>query len=279
MAEAGWADPAAQLGRPAGRLRRGEPRPDAAASRCPWSAAAGSASAVEVQRRLADLAGEFVASGECGDAVPDAAEIVALWQETLDRLARRDLDALTGRCDWVLKYLLLDRFRGRRGLTLGLARHEGARSAVLQPRPAGGAVLADGGGGAGGRHAVRRRRSSASSPSRRTTRGPTCGRTPLRRFGEHVATLNWDRIRFRLQSARYWWSETVLAMPDPSRLGREESEPLLAKSATLTELIEAVGTERGAGIVLQQLADAAIRGARQLELGQRLVRTGAGRPR
>ena len=65
----------------------------------------------------------------------------------------------------------------------------------------------------------------------------------LRRFGEHVSTLNWDRIRFRLQSARYWWSETVLAMPDPSRLGKAESEPLLAKSATLAELVEAVGTE------------------------------------
>ena len=65
----------------------------------------------------------------------------------------------------------------------------------------------------------------------------------LRRFGEHVASLNWDRIRFRVQSARYWWSETVLAMPDPSRLGRAESEPLLEKSATLAELVEAVGGE------------------------------------
>jgi proteasome accessory factor A len=65
----------------------------------------------------------------------------------------------------------------------------------------------------------------------------------LRRFGEHVATLNWDRIRFRLPTDRYWWSETVLAMPDPSRLGREESEPILAKATTLAELVAAVGGE------------------------------------
>jgi proteasome accessory factor A len=65
----------------------------------------------------------------------------------------------------------------------------------------------------------------------------------LRRFGEHVASLNWDRMRFRLPSDRYWWSETVLAMPDPSRLGKAESEPLLERCATLAELVAAVGTE------------------------------------
>ncbi len=37
----------------------------------------------------------------------------------------------------------------------------------------------------------------------------------LRRFGEHVSTLNWDRMRFRLATDRYWWSESVLGMPDP----------------------------------------------------------------
>ena len=149
---------------------------------------------------------------------------------------------LTGRCDWVLKYLLLDRFRGRRGLTW--ASPDMKCSTCCSP-------ASTRRRGCSGRWRRRgrwrtcppRKRWNASSPSRRTTRGPTCGRTRLRRFGEHVASLNWDRIRFRLQSARYWWAETVLAMPDPSRLGREESEPLLAKSATLAELIEAVGTE------------------------------------
>ena len=66
----------------------------------------------------------------------------------------------------------------------------------------------------------------------------------LRRFGEHVVDAQLGPHPLPpADSARYWWSETVLAMPDPSRLGRAESEPLLAKSATLAELVEAVGTE------------------------------------
>jgi proteasome accessory factor A len=241
LAEAGWADPATQLDDPLAvfaevsrDLTLQKPLPLVGRGR--------QHTAVEVQRRLADLAGEFVGSGECGDAVPDAARIVALWHETLDRLARRDLDALAGRCDWVLKYLLLDRFRGRRGLSWAspdmkcldllfssLDPQEGlfwqmAAAGQVEEMPA--------------PETVERFVAEPPDDTRAYLRAHA-----LRRFGEHVATLNWDRIRFRLPTDRYWWSETVLAMPDPSGLGREESEPLLAKSATLAELIEAVATE------------------------------------
>jgi len=241
MAEAGWADAAAQLDDPLAAFA--EVSRDLTLKKAlPLVGRGRQGSAVEIQRRLADLAGEFVASGEGGDAVPDAAAIVALWQETLDRLARRDLEALTGRCDWVLKYLLLDRFRARRGLAWespdmkcldllfsSLDPQEGlfwqmAAAGQVENMPAS--------------ETIERFVAEPPDDTRAYLRAHA-----LRRFGEHVATLNWDRIRFRLQSDRFWWSEAVLAMPDPSRLGRAESEPLLAKSETLTELIAAVGTE------------------------------------
>jgi proteasome accessory factor A len=242
MAEAGWADPTVQLDNPlaafaevsrdltlkkplalVGRGRRG--------------------TAVEVQRRLADLAGEFVASDECGDAVPDAAEIVALWQETLDRLERADLDGLAGRCDWVLKYLLLARFRGRRGLSWSSPDMKCLDLLFSSLDPQEGLFWQM--AAAGQVEDV----PPAATVERFVTEPPDDTRAylrahALRRFGEHVATLNWDRIRFRLPTDRFWWSEAVLAMPDPSRLGREECEPILAQCATLAELVEAVGAEQ-----------------------------------
>jgi proteasome accessory factor A len=116
MAEAGWADPAAVLDDPLAAAP--EVSRDLTLKQPLAMAGRGRRhTAVEVQRRLADLAGEFVASGECGDAVPDAEAIVAAWRETLDLLERRELGALARRCDWVLKYLLLDRFRARKGLS------------------------------------------------------------------------------------------------------------------------------------------------------------------
>ena len=142
----------------------------------------------------------------------------------------------------MLKYQLLDRFRGRRGLTWAspdmkcldlLFSSLDPQEGLFWQMAAAGQV---------------ENMPTAETVERYVAEPPDDTRAylrahALRRFGEHVASLNWDRIRFRLQSDRYWWSETVLAMPDPSRLGRAESEPLLEKSATLAELVEAVGTE------------------------------------
>ncbi len=241
MAEAGWADPALQLDDPLAAFA--EVSRDLTLRRPLSLVGRGRhGSAVEVQRRLADLAGEFVASGECGEAVPDAADVIALWHDTLDRLARRDLAALTGRCDWVLKYLLLDRFRGRRGLTWASPDMKCLDLLFSSLDPQEGLFWQMASAG------QVEQMPSAETVERFVAEPPDDTRAylrahALRRFGEHVAALNWDRFRFRLPSARYWWAETVLVMPDPSRLGRAESEPLLANSATLAELVEAVGVE------------------------------------
>jgi proteasome accessory factor A len=239
MAEAGWADPGVQLDDPLAAasdvsrdLTLRKPLPLAGRGR--------KASAVEVQQRLADLAGEFVASGDCGDAVPDAEAVVACWRQTLRLLARRDLDALAGRCDWVLKYLLLDRFRGRRGLSWSspevkcldlLFASLDPEEGLFWQMAAAGQVEAMPGG-----EVIERFVNEPPDDTRAYLRAHA-----LRRFGEHVASMNWDRIRFRMPADLTWWSETVLSLPDPSRHGRAESEPILARCATPAELVEAVG--------------------------------------
>lgn len=65
-------------------------------------------SALDLQRRFFDAASEFAAQGECEETVPRAGEILALWGDTLDRLAARDWDTLSRRLDWALKRSLLE---------------------------------------------------------------------------------------------------------------------------------------------------------------------------
>lgn len=66
------------------------------------------ATALEVQQRMLALAHDH--RERCGfESVPRADEILALWQDTLDKLAARDFDALLGRLDWVLKRALIER--------------------------------------------------------------------------------------------------------------------------------------------------------------------------
>jgi proteasome accessory factor A len=197
---------------------------------------------VEVQRALADLAGEFVSSGAAAELVPGAEAIVGCWRETLEMLVKRDLGALARRCDWALKLLLLDRQRTRRNLSWqapeiraldllfsSLDPQEGlfwqmAAAGLVENMPA--------------PETVERFHHEPPEDTRAYLRAHV-----LRRFGNHVVHMDWDRVRFRLQTDRYWWSETVLDMSEPTRFTKADSEAALERCGTLSELIEAVGAD------------------------------------
>jgi proteasome accessory factor A len=241
MMEAGWTDPGLLLDDPLAAAS--EVSRDLSLTRAlPLVQRGRKATAVEVQQGLADLAGEFLAAGLVEEAVPGARAIVDCWQTTLAMLKQRDLAALARRCDWVLKYLLLERQRGRKGLSwqspevkcldLLYASLDPEEGLFWQMNAAG---LVE---GMPDPERIERFVQEPPDDSRAYLRAHV-----LRRFGEHIADLDWDRIRFRLDSGRLWWAETVLAMPDPHRLGRDESAPILERCASLQALIEAVGGE------------------------------------
>jgi proteasome accessory factor A len=241
MAEAGWTDPRLLLDDPLAAAHAVSrdlslKQPLALAGRGRY------ANAVQVQQSLADLAGEFVASGAASDVVPGAEAIVASWRETVDLLRRRELAALMRRCDWALKYLLLERHRARKGLSWSAAEMKALdlRYSSLDPDE-----------GLFWQMARAGQVDSMPAPERIEhffREPPDDTRAYLRAhvlrcFGEHVADLNWGWIRFRLRTHPFWRSESLIAMPDPSRFGRAESDPLLARSQTLEELVDAVGAE------------------------------------
>ncbi|HEY7313009.1 MAG TPA: proteasome accessory factor PafA2 family protein [Gemmataceae bacterium] len=198
------------------------------------------ASAVEVQQRLAELAGEFVASGAAGDSVAGAEDILACWRQTLDWLARRDLAALARRCDWALKFLLLDRQRGRHGLTWRSPEVKclDLRYASLDPRDGLFLQLSAAGHVEAMPSAERIERFMSEPPDE--TRAYLRVHL-LRRFGEDVMDMDWDRIRFRVETDHYWSPGLWLGMRDPCAWGRESSEELFAHCSSLRELIESVG--------------------------------------
>jgi Pup amidohydrolase len=245
MLEAGWCDPAWLLDDPLAcawqvsrDLTLAEPLPLAVRGK--------KASAVDVQRRLADLAGEFVASGEAGDSVPGAEEIVACWQDTLEMLRRRDLPGLARVCDWALKYLVLDRQRGRRGWGWRSAEVKALdlRYASLDPEEGLFLRLAGSGSveGMPAEEQVQRFVEEPPEDTRAYLRAHL-----LRRLGEEVRAVDWDRIGFQAREGSYRWAYRWLGMPDPARWGRAESERVLARCRTAEEFVEAVGEPEPAG--------------------------------
>lgn len=101
--EAGELDDAPRLRRPLRALRAFTDDPDLRAT----AALAGGrrVSALEIQRTYLDACRRFIDRHAVVDA--RAAEVVHLWQETLDAL-ERDPSSLVGRLDWVTKRHLLD---------------------------------------------------------------------------------------------------------------------------------------------------------------------------
>jgi len=240
MIEAGWTDPTLCLDDPVDAaseisrdLRLQQRLPTAVRGRC--------MTALEIQQAVADLAGEFVAGGAAEGIVPGAEEIVSLWRDTLELLARREVEALARRCDAWLKFLLLDRQRDRRGLAWSSDRMRMADSlfASLDPEvslffqaAATGCVerMPD-------RGTIERFLRQPPDDTRAYFRAHV-----LRRYGQAVSSMDWSRIVFRVPGSRYWWSTSEIPMPDPRRLTRPETESLLNECSTLEEVVEAAHT-------------------------------------
>ena len=65
--------------------------------------------AVELQLRFLEDAARFAERGGCSGIVPGFTEVLRLWEDTLLKLRRNELDALARRLDWVLKLQVLRR--------------------------------------------------------------------------------------------------------------------------------------------------------------------------
>src|SRR5262249_7801694 len=151
------------------------------------------------------------------------------------------------RVDWALKYLVLDRQRGRRGLMWQSPELKALdlRYASLDPQEGlffqfAAAGQVDHVPTAG---PVERVVDEPPDDTRAYLRAHV-----LRAFGDGVFAVTWARIRFRTYPKRYWASETVLDLPDPADFGRAVSEPLLSRCGGVRELVEAVAARSPASV-------------------------------
>jgi proteasome accessory factor A len=236
MIEAGWTDPTLCLDDPVAAAS--EISRDIQLRQKLSTAVRGrTMTAVEIQHAIATLAGEFVASGEAEEVVPHAEQIVSLWLDTLDLLKHSETEALAKRCDAWLKYLLLDRQRGRNNLRWSSDEMRVADSlfASLDPNVSLFFRAAESG--------FVERMPDAETLERFTFEPPDDTRAyfrahVLRRFGDAVSSIDWSRITFRLPTARHWSSFADIPLRDPRRFNRKDTEDLLEDCSTLEELVE-----------------------------------------
>ncbi|WP_175410712.1 Pup--protein ligase [Streptomyces sp. TRM64462] len=74
------------------------------------------ASALEVQREYFEKAADFV--DRRGIRTGTVAQVLELWERTLDAIETEELDRIGTEIDWVMKYKLLERYRAKHNMTM-----------------------------------------------------------------------------------------------------------------------------------------------------------------
>ncbi len=243
MIEQEQIDPSLMLDDPLKALLRWshDPSLDSKAKRV-WG---GRCTAAEMQQAILEGAQRFVSRGRADGIVPQAREIVGIWQETIDLFEKRDFAALAGKIDWVLKKALLDRAISRRGLRWDAPeiRHLDHLYCSLDPD--------EGLYWACQRDGVVQRVVTASEIERFVHEPPDDTRAWLRAKilrsmpPESISSVDWDGIRFRFRrdGASAWQSYDYCQLPmdDPLGFTRSQCERVFAGAVSLRHALETLG--------------------------------------
>ncbi len=236
MVESEFIDPQLLLDDPVASVRRWSRDPDLASSEL--LANGRRVTAVDHQRYYLDCARSFDECGGFDGVVPEATQILSLWEETLDQLAHRDFDRLAGSLDWVLKRSLLEQTMAARPelnwqspqlkhldhLYSSLDSDQGLywameRSGLVRQLATPGQI--------------ERYVYEPPEDTRAWTRAML-----LRTAGNsHIDQIDWDRITFRLPGIYGFSRYPTLWMPNPLALTREQTEHLFTGDLELDEIV------------------------------------------
>ena len=206
--------------------------------------------AVELQLRFLEEAMKFHDRGGCEGIVPRAGEILALYADTLEKLHAGDLDALTGRIDWVLK---------QRALKQALDRHPGLEwngpelkhidHVYSSLDVAGGLYWAYESAGIVQRVVPPETIERFVHQPPDDTRAYTRARLLDLAGPERTHHVDWDSITLKEPTSSGWPLYRTLKLSHPLAMNRAETGHLFDSGATLDEVLEELPASHAAGYV------------------------------
>ena len=200
--------------------------------------------AVELQLRFLEEARRFVASGRCD--VPEAPRIMTLWEEVLLKLRAGDWNSLAPQLDWVLKFSVIRRAMQRNGQLSWNSPQVKCHDLLYGSLDAGEGLY-----WAFERAGDTQQIVPEPEIEQATTEPPSDSRAfaramLLRRFGRCVESMDWDRMRFKLDGdagGGGFFNSTyrTLEMSDPLGMTRQQVQRHLSECKSLAEMLDALG--------------------------------------
>jgi len=203
-------------------------------------AAGGEATAVELQFLFLEEAKRFAAEGGFEGYVPRAAEILELWEDTLERLRAADWMGLAPKLDWVMKLMILQRtMRQRPSLTWDSPeiRHLDQIYASLDP---GGLYWAYERSGFAERLVDEERIRHFCTEPPSDTRAWTRAMLLRTAQTDWVDSVDWDSISFRVRDGAYWPTRRTVDMDNPLGMTAAGIAPLFENRGRFSDLLDAI---------------------------------------
>jgi hypothetical protein len=196
--------------------------------------------AVELQSAYLEEVKRHAAQNVFEGIVPHADEIIALWEDTVCKLAKGDLMAVAPRLDWVMKLMAIERTLEQRpkldwdspeikvidhlyssldddGLYWAYESSGFAEQLVAPERIAQFAI-------------------NPPADTRAWTRAMLLRRATL--DGVEVTSVDWDTITFKLRGRYAWPSYHTFNLENPLGATQAETQSLFESSLSFTELLE-----------------------------------------
>lgn len=202
--------------------------------------------AVELQLLFLAEAREFVASGGCENIVPGADRILALWEDTLLKLAARDFAALAHRLDWVLKLSILNQVLEQSAeLSWDSPQIKHLDHVYSNLDHAQGLYWAYEAAGFVERVVSPEQVDHFTLNPPADTRAWTRAMLLRRAEAESVTDVNWDRMEFEFKNREERVRRRILSLANPLGATRSANEEFFREAETLEELLDLLGAREG----------------------------------
>ncbi|MFQ6103294.1 MAG: proteasome accessory factor PafA2 family protein [Candidatus Glassbacteria bacterium] len=194
-------------------------------------------SALDIQEQILLAASRFVEKGYAGEVVPEAADIIESWTDTLVKL-RNNTGELFGSIDWITKLSLLSLYRRKKGLSWNHPSMKELDHQYHNIDPETGLYFT----GLLNGNLVRRVTSddeirfmedNAPENTRAYFRAQC-----LNRFADHIIGVNWNTIRFSRNDGYFSPITASLCLDDPLGFTKEEVDTLLCRVSSVTDLFD-----------------------------------------
>jgi proteasome accessory factor A len=213
--------------------------------------------ALELQTGYLEEVKRYAARGVFEGIVPRAEEIVALWQDTLEKLAKGDWMAVAPRLDWVMKLMAVERALEQRPELDWDSPEIKVIDHLYSSLDSDGLYWAYEASGFAEKLVPPARIDYFTANPPADTRAWTRAMLLRRADPESVVSVDWDAITFKLRGRYNWPSYRTLDLANPLAGTEAETQAIFAQNEDFEDLIDALEAHltRGAQPVKARLTN------------------------